>query len=354
VQGTSLATRTSRLNDLGGDRRQSLALRLRARSGEIEQAVVNRIRASAPFDEGAEPEYLHGLRDAIRAAIEYGLLGVEKGEPGIPPVPTALLLQARVAARHAVPVGTVLRRYTLGCNQLLDFVAAEVELDGRLSSGELRQMLRELTIVFERLLEELEDEYGREPQECHSSSDGRLLSVRPHRDVVWAWIGTRAPLDRAHFYGWAPAHWPAQLSLALGEPATGPTGWRLTHEQAKEAFPFTIREQRPIVRYSEVALKAAIERDTLAASSLRQLYLTLLGSDGSSGEKLGATLRAYLNAGHNGASAAADLGMTRQTVSNHIRKIEQRLGRSLTANTADIEMALWLAEMDQHRLTGGS
>jgi hypothetical protein len=388
-----VATRAARRSGTGGDHRRALALRLRERRVELEQAILTRIRASAPIDENAEPEYRHGLQAAIRAAIEHSLLSIELGQREIPPTPLALLLQARLAARHGVPVGTVLRRYTLGSNQISDFIVAEAEGDERLNGKQLREALGGLAAVLEHVLRELEEEYAREPQQRLDSSDarlarrikrclageivdisdlnynleghhvgivaegddahaalrsfasaidGRLLSVRPQQTLVWAWLGTREKVDYAQFYGWVNSNWPPHLPLALGEPGLGRSGWTLTHDQANEAFPFALRELRT-VRYSDVALKAAVERDAVATASLRQLYAQL-EQDGDRGERLRATLRAYLAAGRNGASAAAELGLTRQTVSNRLRLVEKQLGRSLTVDTADIELALWLGD----------
>lgn len=241
-------------------------MRLRERATDLEQAVVVRIRAAAPADEHAESEYLHGLRAAIRAAIDFSFDSIEAGDRETP-IPTDLLLQARLAARHGVPVGTMLRRYTLGSNQLNDFVAAEAEHDNTLTGCELRQILRGLAITLERVLIELEEEYAREPQERLDSSearlarrikrrlageivdlsdlnysfrghhvgmvaegdeapgairsvakaiDGRLLLLRAQEELIWAWIGTRNRIDSAHFYSWVGANWPARLPLALG------------------------------------------------------------------------------------------------------------------------------------------
>lgn len=376
-------------------------MRLRERVPELEQAIMTRIRASAPIDEHAEPEYLHGIRSAIRAAIDYSLLNVEHVEREPLPIPLVLLTQARLAARHGVPIGTVLRRYTLGYNQLSDLVVEEAERDRRLTAKDLRQVLRQLAVILELTLEELEGEYAREPQQLCASSDGRLaervrrglagelvdlsdlnynlegchigavaegdsapaaftalakavdgrlLLVRPRTPLTWAWIGSHERIAPIEFNSRLRSTWPSNVPLALGEPGSGRSGWVLTHEQAKTAFPFAIREGAPSIRFSEVALKVAIERDALAASSLRQLSTVLLGSGGE-GAKLINTLRAYLKAGRNGASAAAELGLTRQTVSNHVRKIEQRLGRSLGGSTADLEIALWLSEEDSRHPT---
>ncbi|MBW8060448.1 MAG: hypothetical protein FVQ78_09030 [Solirubrobacterales bacterium] len=50
-------------------------------------------------------------------------------------------------------------------------------------------------------------------------------------------------------------------------------------------------------------------------------------------------------AGRNAASAAAALGVSRQTVGNHLGAIEARLGRSFSSCAAEIEAALRLEDL---------
>ncbi|MBA3865218.1 MAG: helix-turn-helix domain-containing protein [Solirubrobacterales bacterium] len=57
------------------------------------------------------------------------------------------------------------------------------------------------------------------------------------------------------------------------------------------------------------------------------------------------TLRAYFAANRNGASAAAALGVSRQTVKNRLRAAEELIGRGLTECAADLETALRLEKV---------
>jgi hypothetical protein len=378
--------------------RRALAARLRARWDEIEYAILLRIRTVAPLDEGIDPEYLHGFRGALQAAIAYGLLGVELGANETPPTPEPLLAQVRLAARTGVPVGVVLRRYTVGCNQLTDFVVAEAERDRQNRAAHFRIVLQELARLFERMLDDLDQEYARQARPTPGSLnlqlverlqrrlagepvalgdinynfdghhvgavaegdkaiealrsiakaiDGRLLAVCPHNEVVWAWLGTRQRLECGRLFSKVVKSWPTGQPIALGEPGRGAAGWCLTHEQALEAFPFALRDDGRHARYAEIAVRAAVERDRLASTSLRQLSRALVADDREGDHSLSTTLKVYLDSGRNAASAGAALGLTRQTISNHLKRIEKRLDRSLTVNTADIEIALWLAEDDR-------
>src|SRR4051794_73212 len=84
---------------------------LHARRDEIEQAILARVYAVADSTDVADPEYAEGLRGAVSAALDYGLCALELNEEHPPSVPSAVLDQARLAARNRVSLDTVLRRY---------------------------------------------------------------------------------------------------------------------------------------------------------------------------------------------------------------------------------------------------
>ncbi|MGN6372189.1 MAG: helix-turn-helix domain-containing protein [Solirubrobacteraceae bacterium] len=95
-----------------------------------------------------------------------------------------------------------------------------------------------------------------------------------------------------------------------------------------------------------MALLAAALRDDTLARSLREIYLSPLEDSRDGGAVLRETLRAYLAAERNASSAAAALGVARNTVDYRLRAIEKRLGRSLQRFTAELEVALALKEID--------
>ena len=371
-----------------------LARRLRERSAEIEVEVHARIQERAPVEQ-TDPEYIHGLNAAVRDAIAYTLTTVETGETAAPPLPTTLLGQARLAARHGVTVATVLRRYTLGAHQVRDLILAEALRSPALLDEHLQRLLREQDFILECVLLELEREHARELQNRPSSLDahladlvkrllagrpvntadldydfdrhhiglvtqgndsvpslrklartvdGRLLLVKPGADAIWAWIGIRHRLDPDQLPKRQLADWSPSIRLGIGEPGTGPLGWSQTHRQAREAFPFALRERSTVVRYTEIALQAAAERDALAALALRQTYVVPL-KDRSDADSLLRTLRAYFAAGRNAAATGAALGISRQTVSKRLQLVENVIRRPLTACAADLEITLRLEDL---------
>jgi DNA-binding PucR family transcriptional regulator len=138
--------------------------------------------------------------------------------------------------------------------------------------------------------------------------------------------------------------WNRSTPLALGEPAFGIAGWRQSHRQALDAFYLAQHGQATIVHYRQDCVAAAAAKDSLLRSSLHDLFLKPLKDDPRSSAHF-ETLRAYLVAERNRASTAAALGVSRQTVGNRLRAIENLLGCTLHSCSPAIEVALQLDEL---------
>lgn len=372
----------------------ALVARLQARSTEVEDAILTRVNAIGGPSEINDPEYRDGFRGALQAAIAYGLAAVESGEEHPPPVPTQVLQQARVAARYSVRLETVIRRYVAGRDELSRLIVEEFEREES-RYPELTNLLASLGRAFDLLLAELGTDYEREsrgrlasPKErlaarvkrllageeldvsdldynfdahhlglvtegagaeaavrdLSRALDGRLLLIHPAEDTMWAWIGLREPVSREDLGGALRSNWPGVSPLALGEIGKGISGWRLTNSQARSAFPFALRNGDKVARYVDVALLTSMAGDDTLTASLRDLYIAPLEQGRDGGETERRTLRAYFASGRNGNTAAAALGVSRQTVSNRLRSIEKRIGLSLLACATDLELALRMAD----------
>jgi hypothetical protein len=418
---------------------------LRARQGELVEAIFVRVRAGAlagSGDEGAE--YVAGLRAAVVAAVEYVLEGIERGEGWAGPIPAVASEQARRAARTGVSLDTVLRRYLVGHTLFEQFVMEEADRSGENGIPPpqrealrvaLRGALRAQAAVLDRLLERIAEEHGdelarigRSPEQRRAErvrrlleggtveeagldyeladrwhlgviatgtgaaqavrelavrADRRLLSVAQGQENVWAWLGGRerfavGALERVIGMGSHPpedgmgshqpeggalpgaggtvvaaggAPSPSDVVLALGEPARGIEGWRLTHQQAQAALVVALRRggrggvRRAVTRYADVALLATALKDELLGRALVEVYLDPLEDARDSGPMLRETLRAYLAAERSVSSTAAALGVTRSTVESRLRRVEQNLGRLLPACLAELDVALRLEEL---------
>jgi hypothetical protein len=342
--------------------------------------------------------YGEALHRAIAVAFEFGLAVVENGDDHALPVPVELLAQARVAAREGVGLETVVRRYVAGYFLFVDFIIGELQDQSFIDGEFLRGLWRALGAAFERLVASVSDEHARALDEfarskmdrhegrvrgilagelCDTSDipydftawhiglvvhggadavqairrlarslDRRLLFVRDGETSIWAWLGSDESFaldDLAHL---DLSRWPSQLTLAVGAPGQGLTGWRLSHRQALAALPVAIRGGRNVARYADVALLAAILHDDLLATSLRHLYLEPLAMERDGGQILRDTLRAYVSSQRNISSAAFALGVSRRTVANRLRVVESRLGGPLNTLMSGLEAALLLEEVD--------
>lgn len=367
-----------------------------ARRDEIEQAVLTRVYGVSDSSKVADPEYLDGLRAAVSAALDYGLAGIGRGDERAPSVPSALLVQARMAARTGISLDTVLRRYFAGYAVLGDFLLEEAERGDLLGGSELKQLLRTQAALLDRSVEAVSQEHASEIESISAGDEDkhaeyvrrllagelldaselgydlsahhlgaiatgpeaadkirdiaallgcRLLLLNRGERAVWAWLGSRQKLDPRRIERLAERDWPEKVSLAIGEPSQGLAGWRLTHQQAQAALPIALRSPESVIRYADVALLASMLRDDLLAVSLRELYLVPLAAERDGGVALRETLRAYFAAERNTSSSAAALGVSRRTVANRLRVIEDRIGRPIGAALTEIDAALRLDDL---------
>lgn len=363
---------------------------------EIVQAVLARAAALLGSTRDLDPEFLEGQREAVAAAVDYGLRAIEIGEQRLREVPAVFHAQARLTARSGVSVDTMMRRYFAGYVLLGDFLMREADRCS-LRGATLQCIMRDTAVVFDRLISAMAEDYQRELQGRHSSPearlaarvrallsgelmdaaeidyefdawhlgavaagtgpsdalrelaqglDRRLLLARSDEDTVWAWFGGRRSVEWEELEAVLSSVWPKESSLALGESAHGIAGWRLTHRQAQAVLPIAKRKGSGRVHYGEAALLASVLRDDVLTASLRERYLAPLASERDGGATLRATLRAFFASNRNVSSAAALLGVTRHTVSNRLRIVEERIGRSLTSSGTEIEAALRLHDLD--------
>jgi hypothetical protein len=379
-----------------------VAARLRKRRPEIEQATLLRIRAVSALPRAGGPEYAEGLRGAVSAGLDYGLTAIERGEEAAPPIPEALLAQARLAARSGVSLDTVLRRYLAGHTLLDDFLIEEADRTEAAAPTELKRLLRSQAALIDRLLAAVSSAYAEAAEQRSRGTasrkaerierllagelldapelgydfdgwhlaaiaagaggeqrlrrlaaclDCRLLLCPRGERTCWAWFGSRRRLDPAVLLDNASRLAMAGHAVSIGEPGKSLAGWRLTHRQAAVALLVAQRRGGGAIRYGDVALLAAVLQDDLLASSLRRLYLEPLEGERDGGAALRETLRAYFAAQRNVTSAAAALALDRNTIARRLRRVDRLVGRSVVGPAASMEAALSLHEIDGGRGT---
>lgn len=353
-------------------------------------------RSAALLEEtpGLDAEFIDAQRASVAAAVNFGIDAIELGEERLREIPALFHAQARLTVRYGIGLDTMMRRYFSGYVLLGDFLMREA--DGcSLSGAVLQCIMRDTATVFDRLISTMTEEYLREARARHSTPeermaarvrallkgeileapeidyrfdawhlgavasgsgahgairqlarelDRRLLAIRSD-EAVWAWLGGRAPLEADELAVAVPAAWPANLDLALGDPAAGLAGWRQTHRQAQAVFPIAKRSDERFVSYGDAAMLASVLQDDLFAAALRERYLAPLASERDGGATLRATLRAFFSANRNVSSAAAALGVGRHAVTNRLRLVEEKIGQPLTSSGAEFEAALRLHDL---------
>jgi hypothetical protein len=375
------------------ENRRQLAESLRARREEISGTIIARAYAIDSPGQDGDPEYREGLRLAIEAAIDHTIDAATGSEDRLALVPAAILSQARLAARRRVPLETMLRRYLAGHAVLGDFAVEEAERR-RLPPGVLRQVLRSQAARTDQVVAKISATYVEETKAARPVStvrrkaeqvrrlldgeladtsglgyelggwhlalvvqgpaerrglevtlrrlDARRLEVEAGPGLIYAWLGTRTRPEPAEVDLVLTDKSTDGLTIGVGEPAPERNGWRLSHLQAKAAISVASKRSQPSARYSDVVLLASTLGDELATTSLRQLYLAPLEATKDGGKTLTDTLKAYYAADRNVAATAAALRVSRNTVSQRLRAVDEKVGPVRNSRAADLIVALQL------------
>jgi PucR-like helix-turn-helix protein/diguanylate cyclase with GGDEF domain len=376
----------------------SIGARLLDRRQEIIEMALVRVSKISALPEPSDPEYVNGFRAALTAAIDFGL-SLEDVREEEDEIPRAVLSQARLAARKGVRMDAIVRRYMAGYAILAGFLVQEAELI-RLRGAALQSLLDMQARRFDRLLAGATAEYIRAQEATHDSNEMRRaaqisrlldgdrgdaqslgyafegwhlaavasgplhhkafrerasktkrqpLAVRPAEETLWVWFGGREEFAAEEVRELTDWQGSATVSLAFGEPGKGLAGWRRSHMQAKATLPIVQRGEKSALRYSEVALIASALQDELLVSSLRTMYLDALAGERDGGRTLRETLEAYFCADRNVSSAAALLGVSRATVTNRLRAIEEATGCSISGAASALELALQIEALEKIR-----
>lgn len=396
-----------------GPARIDLARALRSRIAERQDAFFAHVRSVEPdaaVDGDAQLEI--GLREMIAACVECGLSSIERGEPWSGPMPPAVTTQASRAACGGVSLTTALCRCVAGHTLAWSFVLNEVahhDLPDEQRFALLLQAWAVLGSLLARVQAEVASAHsseiarrarsheqrraeivhrllaGKSPDDgelaelgyefdawhlgviatgmdakkavtCLQAGLGcELLPIACGRQTVWAWLGgerrpTFADVERV----FSVQQEDADVSLALGEPARGLRGWRVTHLEAEGAMLVARAWPRRLTRYADVAHEATALQDEALADSLIEAYLLPLDDMGIGGQEARRTLHALFGAEHHVSSAAHKLDVDRSTIHRRREGIEQRLGCRLQQHQGDIELALRIEEWREHRSGEGA
>jgi hypothetical protein len=374
--------------------RADLVERLRARAPEIEGVIFSRVRNLSESEGERDPLYVATVRGAVAETLHHSLDSIETGPDFSAPIPSTTANQARWAMREGVRLDTVLRGYAAGNKALEEFILEEAE---DIPSRMLSQILHDLGPQVDRVLECVAAEYRDEGEQAGRSSaqrrEDRILTFLESHDLVspadldydfdlchvgmictgrgaeiavraaaerfgysllrlarddqteWAWLGSRKEPNMGKLADFLRDRTAGEVSTAVGEPRQGVDGWRLSFREAQAALQVMLYRPQKVARCRDVILEAAVLRTNWLSSALIETYLVPLEGRGDAGEVLRKTLRAYLSAGRNAATAAVALGVARNTVERRLRTVEQKLGQSLDTCGAQLHVALRVEEL---------
>lgn len=339
------------------------------------------------------------MSSALEAAYTYFVIAVEEERDLCRLVPTPLLAQARLAASAHISFTLLLRRCT-AINSLLTLYVIQESDKAAVSDNCKFAVLRTQAIVFDRVIEAMDNAYSAEligggsiatrelsavkelvaggpadrwrlpyelggwhlavilRGEATSSSlrslsrvlDARLLVVQPGDSIRWAWIGVGQVRNHREVRKALKRWLPVDAPVAFGCWERGVAGWRATHAQAKAAFAISLRVGSAL-HYEDVALEASTMRDPVLSSFLQSRYVDPISRGRHGEETLPDTLRAYFAVHRNGVSASATLGVSRQTVGNRLHAVEEKLGCSLQPCASNLELAFRLEALE-HQARG--
>ncbi len=378
----------------GTSERSLLAERLHARQAVACRAILDRLHSMEEGSPTRDAEYLKGLREAVHRGVEYGVNLIAEGRYRGSDLPLPLITQARLAARQRIPLETVLRRYSASRTVFGDFILGEAAAAGIQDPSLLREAMAAQEAAFDSLLKLVAEEYKREESIRGATGDSRTLAqlrqilaggwadwsaidydldghhlglvtscpdgrriirriasetgsraliVDAPEGEAWAWLGSKEPLDPDAVRALATSA--GRGPVGIGEPTQSLAGWRLTHRQAQLALTIAQASASGIARYADVAIIANAAQDHVMSTSLEELYLLPLNCERNRGRIHRETLRAYFSVNRNSKSAAAALGVSRQTVTNRLRQVEDRIGQPLSKCGDSLDVALKLEEL---------
>jgi hypothetical protein len=376
---------------------RAVAEKLHDETDELVESMLARMRDEAPdFDTASRPELADGLRASCYGNVQVALpaLGGDRRPPRH--APAEALSEARATARADIALEPLLHTYRIGHAVVLERFFVLIE-DMDLSSAQRHSATligsKYLFAYVDRVVGEVSEEYTAERQRVLSSSIQRrvqlvrdllggasvdgvelgyrlgqehlaviatgpdadaslrdlarrmgrsLLTLAMTDDTVWAWLGSlrRSAPGPRHDAGWAQVA--GRTRYAVGEPGWGIEGFRDSHEQALAAQRVATHLPQPVTHYDDVALEATLLCDVRAARRFVERELGPLTSPDPRNRVLLETLGGYLRSGLNAAAAAVLPNVSDRTVAYRVHGVEDLLGRSVLARSAELAAAVRL------------
>lgn len=189
--------------------------------------------------------------------------------------------------------------------------------------------------------------------ERQASETAELLGARDHltvplRGYLAAWVGFQGPVGHLKLPDRPPSPSHRQLHIAFGEPGSGVTGFRRSHEEARMARRVQqLRRGGPssCVRFADVSLDALLIQNPREARRFVTRQLGELSADTDAAARLRATVAVFLQENASFVHAARRLGVHENTILYRIRRAEELLGHELKNSPVELQTALRLSRL---------
>lgn len=171
-----------------------------------------------------------------------------------------------------------------------------------------------------------------------------LLPEPKSPDLWWGWLGWRSE-PGADVIARLCATDTRGALVGLGEPGTGRRGFRRSHEQARDAERTARLAGVPVpgvVRHRDVEVAGLLCVDPDRARRLVAGRLGALAARDETSGRLRETLRTFLACGRNKTLTAEKLHVHHKTVAYRVTQAEALLGRSVSHDAVDVEVALMI------------
>ena len=175
------------------------------------------------------------------------------------------------------------------------------------------------------------------------SCPGRPLFVPCDDSSAWAWlpIGRRADIEPEVIREAADSG--GRVMVAVGEPAQGIDGFRITHTQAVQTQAVALlggAYAPQVTMFGQVGVAALLSADIEAARVWVSQVLGRLATDDDHCARLRETLRVFLATGGSYTASATQLAMHKNSVKYRVEKAGQERGRPIGGDRLDVELAL--------------
>jgi DNA-binding PucR family transcriptional regulator len=175
------------------------------------------------------------------------------------------------------------------------------------------------------------------------SCPARPLFVPCDDSSAWAWlpIGRCAGIEPEVIRQTAGSD--GRVMVAVGEPAQGIDGFRITHTQAVQTQAVALlggAYAPQVTMFGQVGVVALLSADVEAARAWVSQVLGPLATDDDHYARLRETLRVFLATGGSYTASAAELAMHKNSVKYRVEKAGQERGRPIRCDRLDVELAL--------------